>query len=208
MRLGSRAATALLALALLPACTPQATAPSDRPVSAVPDGTPTPSHWCTPLPSPGATGEPVPCSPAQASWNAERLSVETEAIAVYERYDAEFEQVLRAGGAEELPPGLVETTHGRFQENLLTSIRSFRRNQVTMVGDPGPLKVAVNRRETQGSGIFLTVCNDDSNVTYRFADGRLGQGAQIHAKVFLDRVDGRLRIHRSQFVDVGTCPLG
>ena len=110
MRVGVAMVTAMTAV-LVAGCGPEAT--------VTPTPSPSPTFMCTPE----AGGTEAPCSEQDYQEMKAKDALYAEAEQVYRTYQAEFLKVIRAGGADELTPGL-ESVSG-----VTDDFDSFRRSQ-------------------------------------------------------------------------------
>lgn len=145
----------LPAALVLAGCTP--TAPPTTPA-------PTPTFMCTPE----AGGAESPCSQQDYEKMKARDAQYAEAEKVYREYIAEFEQVMRDGGAERLPPRTKSILADKeLAASILAQFVDFKKSGLHLVG-PGIVVQSANRepgKVSRDSVVTMRFCVDASRMT-------------------------------------------
>lgn len=164
---------------------------------------PAPSFRCTPE----AGGAEFDCTQAQYDEMVAKDKLYAEAEAVYRRFFAEDERILRAGGIEEPTPVLLETTTGAFLENSMTLYRSFLAEGRRSVG--GVIRLASLSRmpgiSKGGSIVAMDACIDATSTTTYIRGKAAGKGGAGIETLYFGRVDGVLRVQGADGRAVESC---
>ncbi len=166
----SRIAVLAASCVLLTACT-AAPQPSTPAPSAT---TPTPTFSCTPE----AGGTAYECSQFDYDQMIAKDKLYAEAEAVYRRFAAEDERILRAGGTTEATPILRETTTGPFLAETLERYRWMHARDRHLSGGTFKL-MSLKRapdRSKKGSIVAMRSCVDLRSVQIVEGDKAVGGG--------------------------------
>lgn len=184
----SRIAVLAASCVLLWGCT-EAPRPSTPPPSPV---APTPTFSCTPE----AGGAAYECSQFDYEQMVAKDKLYAEAEAVYRKFAAEDERILRAGGANEATPILLLTATGPFLADSLAIYRSMAEKGRHLSG--GEVKLVRIERvpdaQKQGSVVAIRVCVDLSSVTIVENGRSIGPGVKGSDLLYFIREGGRLMI--------------
>lgn len=157
-----------------------------------PTPTPTPTFSCTPE----AGGTAYECSQFDYEQMVAKDKLYAEAEAVYRKFAAEDERLLRAGGTTAATPVLLETTTGPFLADSMSIYRSMAEKRRHLSG--GEIKLVriarVPGAQKQGSIVALRVCVDLRTVTIIENGQRIGPGVNGSDLLYFARRDGRLMI--------------
>jgi len=194
----SRIAVLAASCVLLTACT-AAPQPSTPAPSAT---TPTPTFSCTPE----TGGTAYECSQFDYDQMIAKDKLYAEAEAVYRRFAAEDERLLRAGGVREASQVLLDTTTGPFLKDSLSIYRSMLDKKRHLSG--GEIKLVSIKRvpnaTKQGSIVALQVCLDLSTVTIIENGRTIGAGVDGSDLLYFVREDNKLKILGADGKE-GTC---
>jgi hypothetical protein len=180
-RPGRHTATLLFACTLLTGCQP----PAPTPI-------PTASYRCTPE----AGGAEYECTPHEHDDMVAKDKLYTEAEAVYRRFLAEDERILRAGGLITPTPVLKETATGAFLADSLDYYRSLAEEKSRLMG--GEVHLVALRRQPGvakgGSLVALKACIDASSARIVIGTKHEGPGRKGSDVLYFGRVGGLLKI--------------
>ncbi|MCE1175066.1 MAG: hypothetical protein LWW77_10725 [Propionibacteriales bacterium] len=151
-----------------------------------------PTYSCTPE----AGGTPFPCYKVQRDEYDKLDALYAEAEAVYRRYLAEDERILRAGGVEEPTPVMLETLSGDALSSAASVYVAFRKTGTRLEG--GPVKLAWLKRRPDalrpGMKVAMQSCVD-SNAAVLSSPGEADEPAGFTSDTMnFGVVDGVLRI--------------
>lgn len=184
MRVGVAMVTAMTAV-LVAGCGPEAT--------VTPTPSPSPTFMCTPE----AGGTEAPCSEQDYQEMKAKDALYAEAEQVYRTYQAEFLKVIRAGGADELTPGLESVSGSKDVRNvILGEIKLFKKDKLRIEG-PGAQIVKVARRPglvRGASEVTMDFCVDSRSTNILRGSKKLNTGILGRDTVYFGTVEGALRI--------------
>jgi hypothetical protein len=161
------------------------------------------TYSCTPE----VGGEPYACVKEQHDLMVERNQLYAEAEAVYRKFFAEDDRILRAGGTDELTPLIAETTTGTFQVASIDFYRGVKASDTRIVG--GETRMAYLRpapkAQRPGTLVAMETCTDASSAT-RIMKGDPDQSAgYLAGPIQFARVGEQLKISGSGMDVVESC---
>jgi hypothetical protein len=145
---------------------------------------------------------------AVASVPSEKSSAElfAEASAIYRKMKIEMDKLHRAGGADVLPPALVQYVTGDLTTMLSATYRYQKHSGVTTTGGPSPDKWIVPESSVvDDSLVAVAVCTDGTGVTIHEADGTTHPGDIGINYCYFKYFDGRLLAFTVQSEGVDKC---
>ncbi|MGC3992609.1 MAG: hypothetical protein QM779_00510 [Propionicimonas sp.] len=172
-------------------------------VTATPTPTPAPSYRCTPE----AGGDEFDCTEKQYQDMVAKDELYAEAEAVYRKFFAEDERILRAGGISTATPVLEETTTGAFLEDSMDYYRSLKKDDSKLVGGQVLLTslLRVPGASKGGSLVALRACIDASTAEIQIRGKKAGQGRTGSDLLYFGRVSGQLKIQGADGKEGDTC---
>lgn len=139
-----------------------------------PTPTPTPTFNCTPE----AGGAAYECSQFDYEQMVAKDKLYAEAEAVYRKFAAEDERILRAGGTTEATPVLLETTTGPYLAETLARYQWMQGRDRHLAGGSFTL-ASIERmpgRQKKGSVVAIKVCVDLRDVSIVERGKTVGRG--------------------------------
>lgn len=183
MRRRVAAVTAMVAV-LMAGCGPQTPSPTPSP---------SPTFMCTPE----AGGSEAPCSEQDYQKMKAKDALYAEAEQVYRTYQAEFLKVIRAGGADQLTPGLESVAGSQdVRTVILGELQLFKRDGLRIEG-PGAEIVKVVRRPglvRGASQVTMEFCVDSRSTNVFRGSKKVNSGILGRDTVYFGTVEGALRM--------------
>ncbi len=111
-----------------------------------------------------------------------------------------------AGGADQLPPAMLNFVAGQLATDLAAIFRSWREDGDVSVGpDPRLVWVRPNNEQLEGSLVSMAACTDSSATRVKHADGSLTNGIVAVNYYYFKYFDGELKAFQSGHDLVDQC---
>lgn len=159
----------------------------------------------TPSPTPAVSHTPtVSQTPSESAQEMQQRLAYEAAEKSYRTFRAEYNRVLRAGGAKQATPVMNQTAGGSYLHDFVEVIQAAKG-----LGDydKGEEKiVSIRPSGYSATSLLLEVCEDSRNVTTYDKDGkRLGVGEIRIAKIDVQKRGATWKLWSGQGERVSSC---